>query len=271
MGWKDQVNKTFSQGNRPQFEFKRVEIKENKFTFYDSDSRERVEVSGGLEGIVFGYAYQLSAFDSKYGKNGGTYNSSFIFEWLQTNVAIFSPSGTRVFDGEYKDAKEFISNAADSPVKFRIAFFVRTSSETFAVYSNGIIGIDQIAEYGSKFSGHLVSLSPTVLDFKNPQISKKALKRFDKVKKLGNPPVFALLEICEQITPAIESQYDIETVATNFALWKEYSVKLKPIDDEVVAETTYEHEVRESVDAVDKGTDVYESPTDDILNSELGF
>ena len=257
MGWKDQVQENFTRSNRPEFDFKRVEIKENQFVYYDSDARDVVQVDD-FEGILFGKSYELSSFDSKYSKNGGTYRSSLIFDFKQENINIFSPSGTRVFVGNYQDAKEFIDQSTDSAVRFKIVFFVKTESETFGVYSNGIIGIDQINEFGSKFTSNLFSFTPATLDFKNPQISKKALVRFDKVKKLNNPPKFVLLTLSSQITDDIEERFNIEETVPKYKEWEKYYCLLKSVTEDTVdtVDKTYEHEVREQIKSTE--TDIYE-------------
>jgi hypothetical protein len=235
MSWKDKRKETFtSNTERPSLGEKRVQIKEHDgdvcFLMYkknEDGGGENINLGKELKGLLLGIATSYEAFDDKFGKNGGSWRTGYIFD--KGNTAVFDPTGKFLMSADRETCKKFINAETGERPRFLTVYFLLTTDGIYAVYSNGTIGLDQQKRYKNSLMYNYAILNTEVYS-KDSDVTKEADEMLGKFR-FKNPPKFANLKVGDPIDDDFAEEAGVDDAMDLFDHYKKYYVNVKESSD----------------------------------------
>jgi len=265
------INKRADTGNRrPVLNEKRVQIKDGEFVWYDSEAKQNVSLGDNLSGLFLGKCMKIETFDSRYGKNGGVFNSAYIFNY--DNVLIFSPKGDKEFKGTYADALAFLGSKGN--VKKSQVLFVLTVKGIFAISTNLVAAISQLNMYEQKLMHnthvHFIELELQKYDPATSNVCNKAKKLFDNAVVRKNPPIFADISVGDPVKAEWANKVNAAEIIDLFISYETFYKKAKDVDS---PDSTSELPAglgvsKQEADDIEKKTDAHNKKSQNFVEDD---
>ena len=240
MSWKDKIKENQGTSTGVTLGAKSVQVKRNDdgevmFASWDKDNSCNVW-NKTITGVLVGQSNKLSAFCTELGKNGGQYQSAFYFK--NDDIQVYG-QGKPFYKGDYEGLLLALNSAgADKPSKKKV-LFIQTSDGLLAVETNMVIGIDKLRQFQGEILENVIRLTASEYDPKNPRIAPKSVEYLGKFA-VKNHPLYADIEVDQEITDSVAEALDLEEALDRFAEWKKFKLGG---GEEVVDEKTTEDEL----------------------------
>jgi hypothetical protein len=232
MSWKDKRNETFKTSQeRPVLGEKRVYVKDigkgdiNFVTYVKNEDGggENVSLGSKIKGVLLGTATSYEVFDDNFGKNGGSWRTGYIFD--NNNCAVFDPTGKFVMNSTREECKNYLQTEAGNRPRFLTVYFVLTVDGIYAIYTNGVIGIDQEKRYKNSLFYNYVELSAELYS-NDSDVTKASQEMLGKFRE-KNPPKFASISVGKEIDDKFVQQTNMEATMDLFNIFRDYYINTK--------------------------------------------
>lgn len=246
MSYKDLLNQSQGQSKSfATFQRTRVSIKDIDkkyfFTTYNKETKSH-DTLKAPQGVFMGTAMAFDCFDPGFPPKGGTYRSAPYFSKKDT-ITLFDPTGKVAKRGSYEEIEKHL-NDNHVPVKKKMLIYLATEDGVLEIESNISVTIDLTSQHRDKLKTNIVKLTPTLLDVKGGDVSKKTVDILGKLA-MRNPPKYAKFEFGPEITDSYANSIGLEDKLKSFIAWKSDT---NPVKDEPAKVETKIEEVDYSND-----------------------
>lgn len=196
------------------------------FKYWDKLKTENFYSIKPITGVFIGQAFKCSAFDEKYGKNGGSYTSA---QYLRSNnITIFSPnakSKADMFTGSKDEVAAWLAKqGVGDKISVKYCILIATASGLTEVLSNTVLTIDQFGKIAEEdLINNKIILTPVLYNPEDETISKDSHKMLGKFAS-KNPPKYVTIKIGDPITDEDVEMFEIEKHVDNYLAWKKYKL-----------------------------------------------